>query len=79
MGSFKQRSVHRGGDLTANLKLKRKNIMEHYQDLIDFMYADWHDYTEEKTDLHMDVKKIPENILKLGTIGLGSAGNHYEH
>lgn len=68
-----------GGDLTANLKLKRKNIMEHYQDLIDFMYADWHDYNVETTDLHMDVKKIPENILKLGTIGLGSAGNHYEH
>lgn len=67
------------GDLTANLKLKRKNIMEHYQDLIDFMYADWHDYNVETTDLHMDVKKIPENILKLGTIGLGSAGNHYEH
>ena len=68
-----------GGDLTANLKLKRKNIMEHYQDLIKFMYADWHDYTVENTDLHMDMKKIPENILKLGTIGLGSAGNHHEH
>jgi long-chain acyl-CoA synthetase len=68
-----------GGDLTANLKLKRKNIMEHYQDLIDFMYTDWHDYTVENTDLYIDVKKIPEYILKLGTIGLGSAGNHYEH
>lgn len=68
-----------GGDLTANLKLKRKSIMEHYQDLIDFMYADWQDYTVENTYLHIDVKKIPKNILKMGTIGLRSAGNHHEH
>ncbi|MEN6574109.1 AMP-binding protein [Methanobacterium aggregans] len=72
-------------DLTANLKLKRKNIVKRYQNLIKFMYTDWNvdkysgeyvsgEYLKERSN-----EKIPENILKSGTLHLGSAGNNYEH
>lgn len=76
------------GDLTANLKLKRKNIIKHYQNLIKFMYTNW-DFDKysgecapegEYLKKHSRSKeKIPENILKLGTIHLGSARNYHEH
>lgn len=66
------------GDLTANLKLKRKNITKRYQDLIEFMYTPAIDKDlKGYDDLHNT--EIPENIVKLGTIHLGSAGNNHEH
>ena len=65
------------GDLTANLKLKRENIIKHYQDLIKFMYAGVDKCLDEHDACNKE--KIPENIVKLGTIHLGSEGNYHEH
>ncbi len=76
------------GDLTANLKLKRKNIIKHYQNLIKFMYTNWDadkysgecipecEYLKKNS---ISKEKIPEDILKLGTIQLRSARNNHEH
>lgn len=38
MGHHFQRSFHRGGDLTANMKLKREIITTRYLKVIDALY-----------------------------------------
>jgi long-chain acyl-CoA synthetase len=51
-----------GGDLTANVKLKRGNIVKRYENVIEYIYNDG---------------KYPKNILHMGNIGKLTSGDIY--